>query len=113
MEVLANHGTQLVVPFCLFAPQPVAGVAAAVMIVTQLWLVASGNFAWLNWLTIVLAFSVLPDAWLAPVLPGRRGPCAGRSPLSFVVVVVAASPASVLALSYWPVAEPALARASG
>lgn len=103
VEVLANHGTQLVVPFALFLPQPVAGVAAAIMIVTQLWLVLSGNFAWLNWLAIVLAFSVLPDAWLAPVLPGDvAGP--GTAPLPFVVVVAAATVA-VLVLSYWPVAN--------
>src|SRR5205814_3689161 len=36
-EVAANHFTQLVVPFGLFAPQPVAGLAAGIMIVTQLW----------------------------------------------------------------------------
>ena len=61
VEVAANHVTQLVVPFGLFAPQPVAGVAAAIMVVTQLWLVRSGNFAWLNWLTIVLACSAIDD----------------------------------------------------
>ena len=55
VEVAGNHVAQLVVPFGLFAPQPVASVAAAIVIVTQLWLVPSGNFAWLNWLTILLA----------------------------------------------------------
>ena len=55
VEVAGNHFAQLVVPFALFAPQPVASVAAAIVIVTQLWLVLSGNFAWLNWLTIILA----------------------------------------------------------
>ena len=75
-EALANHIAQLIVPFALFAPQPAASVAAAVIIATQLWLVLSGNFAWLNWLTIVLAASVV----------GRRrggaGPAAaGRPPL--------------------------------
>ncbi|TQE33264.1 lipase maturation factor family protein [Streptomyces ipomoeae] len=59
VEVAANHFAQLVVPFALFAPQPVASVAAGFVIVTQLWLIASGNFAWLNWLTIVLALSVV------------------------------------------------------
>jgi hypothetical protein len=101
VEVLANHGTQLVVPFLLFAPQPVAGVAAAVMIVTQLWLVASGNFSWLNWLAIVLGFSVLPDGWLAHVWPGRIA-YGEASPLAFVVVVCAVT-ALVAALSWWPV----------
>jgi Lipase maturation factor len=58
-EAAANHFTQLVVPFMLFTPQPVAGWAAAVMIVTQLWLVLSGNFSWLNWITVVLALSAV------------------------------------------------------
>ena len=80
VEVAANHLTQLVVPFALFTPQPVAGIAAGVMIVTQLWLVASGNFAWLNWLAIVLAFSVLPGDFLRHVLPARRRPRSRHRP---------------------------------
>jgi hypothetical protein len=102
-EVAANHVTQLVVPIALFAPQPVAGIAAAIMIVTQLWLVASGNFAWLNWLTIVLAFSALPDDWLAPALPGSTHAFVG-TPLAFEVIVCVVT-AAVVALSYWPVAN--------
>jgi hypothetical protein len=102
VEALANHVTQLVVPFALFAPQPVAGTAAAVMIVTQLWLVTSGNFSWLNWLAIVLALSALPDSWLAPVLPGSTDHAAAGTPLAFVVVVCAVT-AAVVVLSYWPV----------
>ena len=104
VEVLANHATQLVVPFLLFAPQPVSGAAAVVMIVTQLWLVASGNFSWLNWLAIVLALSVLPDGWLAPVLPGSGAYGAGSVPVPFVAAVGAAT-ALVAVLSYWPVAN--------
>jgi hypothetical protein len=68
-EVLANHATQLVVPFGLFAPQPVAGIAALVIIVTQAWLLASGNFSWLNLITIVLATAALDGAFLDAVLP--------------------------------------------
>src|SRR5688572_8810364 len=55
VEVLGNHFAQLVVPFLLFAPQPVASVAALVIIVTQSWLLISGNFSWLNAITIVIA----------------------------------------------------------
>lgn len=69
-EVLGNHFAQLVVPWFLFAPvlglvvpgpvpAIVGGVAAAIVIATQLWLVVTGNFAWLNWMTIVLAFSAI------------------------------------------------------
>jgi hypothetical protein len=68
LEVVGNHVSQLVVPFFLFVPLlglaipgPVPAligtIAAFVVIVTQLWLVLTGNFAWLNWATIVLAFS--------------------------------------------------------
>jgi len=104
VECLANHVTQLVVPVALFAPQPVAGIAAAVMIVTQLWLVTSGNFSWLNWLAIVLGLSALPDAWLAPVLPGSAHHPSLGTPIAFEVVVCLAT-ASVVVLSYWPAAN--------
>jgi hypothetical protein len=68
-EVLANHVTQLVVPFGLFTPQPVAGIAALAIVVTQAWLLVSGNFSWLNLITIVLATAALDGALLEAVLP--------------------------------------------
>ncbi|GAA0465649.1 lipase maturation factor family protein [Streptomyces sp. NPDC046215] len=103
VEVAANHVAQLVVPVLLFTPQPVASVAAAVVICTQLWLVASGNFAWLNWLTIVLAFSAVDGAAAAGVLglPAYPPP-AGPAPRWFEVLVLAAT-ALVVVLSWWPV----------
>jgi hypothetical protein len=71
IEVAANHVTQLVVPVLLFTPQPVAGVAAGIMVVTQLWLMASGNFSWLNALTITIALPALGDGVWTALLPGR------------------------------------------
>ncbi|MGW1901172.1 lipase maturation factor family protein [Streptomyces hirsutus] len=94
VEVAANHVTQLVVPCLLFAPQPVATIAAALMIATQLWLVLSGNFSWLNWITIVLALSVVAFPTTPPDTAG--------APLWYVVVVLAVS-ALLLALSRHPV----------
>jgi Lipase maturation factor len=102
VEVLANHITQLVVPFGLFAPQPVAGVAAGIMVATQLWLVVSGNFSWLNWMAIVLGISVLPDGFLRHVLPVSPPDHSGATPLAFVIAVLAVT-ALVLFMSYWPV----------
>ncbi|MFI2619075.1 lipase maturation factor family protein [Streptomyces sp. NPDC018584] len=96
VEVAANHVTQLFVPFLLFTPQPVATGAACLMIVTQLWLVLSGNFAWLNWITIVVAVSAVDfSPWLAPT---RYAP----TPLWYEVLVIAVT-AGLLALSYRPV----------
>ena len=99
VEVLGNHFAQLVVPFFLFFPQPVASIAAAVVIVTQLWLVLSGNFAWLNVLTILLAFTAVSDAAVQAVLPWAQfGPAApDGTPVAFAVVVGAAT----LAMLYW------------
>lgn len=91
-EVAANHFTQLVVPFFLFAPQPVATAAGALMIVTQLWLVLSGNFAWLNWIAIVIALSVVDFG-------ESRG--SAQAPLWYEVVVLAVA-AGLLLLSWRP-----------
>ncbi|MFE2641194.1 lipase maturation factor family protein [Streptomyces nigra] len=96
VEVAANHVTQLVVPFLLFTPQPVATAAAALMIVTQLWLVLSGNFAWLNWITIVLALSAVAFPADAPDRPG--------APLWYEVTVLVVA-ALLVGLSYRPVAN--------
>ncbi|WP_030378457.1 MULTISPECIES: lipase maturation factor family protein [unclassified Streptomyces] len=94
VEVAANHVTQMVVPFLLFAPRPVATAAAALMVLTQLWLVLSGNFAWLNWLAIVIALSAIPF----PASPPRTAPV----PLWYEVVVLAVG-AGLVALSHRPV----------
>ncbi|MDR3084225.1 MAG: lipase maturation factor family protein, partial [Streptomyces sp.] len=57
-------------------------------------LVLSGNFAWLNWITIVLALSAVRFPGSAPSVP--------PAPLSYEVVVLSAS-ALVVFLSYRPV----------
>ena len=54
VEVLANHTAQLVVPWFLFAPEPLSTIAAVIIVVTQGYLMISGNFSWLNFLTIAL-----------------------------------------------------------
>jgi hypothetical protein len=100
-EVLGNHLTQLVMPFGLFLPQPFAAVAAGAMILTQGYLVVSGNYAWLNALTMVIAFSALPDAAFGPLAtwlaaPGADGP-------AWLAGAVVALTAVVAVLSWWPV----------
>lgn len=60
-----SHFVQIVVPFGLFLPQPVAGLAGLLIVFHQLLLIVFGNYSWLNWLTVVLAFSAFPDSWFA------------------------------------------------
>jgi hypothetical protein len=102
VEAAGNHFAQLIVPFGLFAPQPIAGIAGAIVVITQLWLVASGNFAWLNWLTILLGCSAIDTPSVAAVLPVPRQPALTDAPRWFTALVIVFA-ALTLVLSYWPV----------
>ncbi len=108
LEVVGNHVAQLGAPVLLVAPQPVASVAAGVIVMTQVWLVLTGNFSWLNWAAIVLALGVVSDGVWARVLPwvpdddvtlGARA--SDDVPVAFAVVVGLAA-ALLLVKSYRP-----------
>jgi len=73
--VAFSHFVQVVAPFGLFMPQPIASVAGALIIGHQLILIVSGNYAWLNWLTVVLGLSAFSDArlWLDTPEVAARG----------------------------------------
>jgi Lipase maturation factor len=101
IEAAGNHFSQLIVPFGLFAPQPVASVAATIIAATQLWLVASGNFAWLNWVTILLAFSAIDDSAAALLFGATAHPAPSGPPPWFAALVIM-STVAVLFMSYWP-----------
>ncbi len=98
-ETLGSHIIQLVMPWLLFLPQPIASIAACLIIISQLALVITGNYAWLNWLTIILAFSGISDSFLAWIgggpFPGwgwqRLGEAAGAeaSPLWWLILTTA------------------------
>ena len=98
-EVLGNHFAQLVAPIFLFAPQPLAGVAGVLVIGTQGWLVLSGNFAWLNVVTMTIAVASLDDATLGHVLPLQHG--ATELPGWFAATTIAVT-ALIVFLSYRP-----------
>jgi hypothetical protein len=100
-SVAFSHFVQLVVPFGLFGPEPVAAVAGSLIIVHQLVLISSGNYAWLNWLTVVLAISTFSDRILTTLLPFNLAPAAPRPP-AFQWLLYALAAATVL-LSIKPV----------
>jgi hypothetical protein len=102
VETGTNHVVQLVLPFGLFLPQPIAGVAATAIIVTQGWLVISGNFSWLNAITIVLATSALPDAWLEG-MPGLAASAELAPPETWLVVLAGAAFLATVWVSRRPV----------
>jgi hypothetical protein len=104
VEVLGNHFAQLIVPFGLFAPQPVASIAGTIVVITQLWLVASGNFAWLNWLTILLGCSAIDTSSARAVLPIPKQPALAPAPSWFVGLVIVFTVFTAV-LSYLPMAN--------
>lgn len=101
LEVIGNHVAQLGAPLVLLLPQPYGAIGAGGIILTQLWLVITGNFAWLNWLTVVLAFAGISDPVLRVILPALP-PTPDYPPTpawwSILVVVVVAG----LAVLSWP-----------
>ena len=103
IEVLGNYVAQLVAPFLLLLPQPLATIGGLVMLGTQAYLVASGNYAWLNLLTMVLVVSAIPDSFIRTLLPGAGAPPALAAPPLWFMVAVGAVTALVVVLSYWPV----------
>jgi Lipase maturation factor len=102
LEALGNFVAQLVLPFGLFLPQPFATGAAALMIGTQLYLVLTGNYSWLNWVTIIALIAGLSDSVLRSVLPLGPSAVLADPPLWFAAAAGIFA-AVVVLLSYWPV----------
>jgi len=102
VEVAANHVTQLAVPWLLLLPQPLATVAAVVVLVTQGWLVVSGNFSWLNVLTMALALPAVGATLWRWVLPFDAPSHLHDPPLAHGALVIAVV-AAVAVMSWWPV----------
>lgn len=100
VEVAANHFAQLVVPWFLFAPEPLSTAAATIIVITQMWLVLSGNFSWLNFLTIGLGLAAIDGSVLAHVLPIDAA-ATSSSPAWHDVLVIGLT-VVVIVLSYWP-----------
>lgn len=63
IEVAGNHFVELAVPFLYFFPQPIAGIAGMITMGFMGWLMLTGNFSWLNFLTAVIAVLLVPDSF--------------------------------------------------
>ncbi|WP_135304648.1 lipase maturation factor family protein [Haloarcula amylovorans] len=101
VEVLGNHVVELAVPFLYFAPQPWASVAGAATIGFQGWLMLTGNFSWLNALTIVQAIAAFSDGVLTSLVP-VSAPTAADPPLYLQALAIVLA-VVVLARSIRPV----------
>src|SRR5205823_4399838 len=86
--VVFNHVAELGAPWFAFWPRIARHAAGTVLLAFQLFLIASGNLSFLNWLTIVPILACFDDTLLARVLPRR-------------LVVRAARAAAAAAPSRW------------
>ncbi|WP_415378625.1 lipase maturation factor family protein [Halosimplex sp. TS25] len=104
VEVLGNHVVELAVPFFYFGPPRVAAAAGVATVGFHLWLMLTGNFAFLSFLSIVLAGSLFADVVLAGVIPFSVPAAGSLAPLPlWYQVAVAGLAVLVAALSYYPV----------
>jgi len=101
LGVLFNHFAELVLPFAYFAPMPISAVAGLVTLFFHGWLFASGNFAFLGFLTMVISLSTIGDAWLKHIVrvptPALTPPGPVRSSAIFALGI------GVALLSLYPV----------
>jgi hypothetical protein len=96
-SVAFSHFVQVVVPFGLFAPQPIAAVAGGFIVVHQLVLIVSGNYSWLNWLTVILGVTAFSDSTL-PALASGPLSLAPRSPAFDVALYALAAATALLSI---------------
>lgn len=82
-----SHFLQVVCPFGLLAPQPIASIAAGLCILQQVWLIVSGNYSWLNWITVVLGLSGFSDEVLRCALPFMGTAALAPAPAGFVLLL--------------------------
>ncbi len=71
LGVVANHVVELGAPLFTFAPARFRHVAGLLFVGFQLTLIASGNLAFLNWLTLVPALACFDDDALRRFVPRR------------------------------------------
>ena len=99
-SALVSHFIQVIVPFALFAPQPIASIAGALIIFHQFVLIVSGNYSWLNWLTVILGLSAFDDHILSFVIP-HYTPTLVTRPIAFDILLYLLAGATI-ALSIKP-----------
>jgi predicted DCC family thiol-disulfide oxidoreductase YuxK len=106
LSVLAMFGIELVLPWLIFMPRRLRFVAAWGFLVLQIAIILTGNYYFLNLLTIFLCLFLFDDQALARVLPSRLvarmryrlpepGPLATGAAVTLASVVVVVSVAGM------------------
>jgi hypothetical protein len=101
LGVIFNHIAELLVPFGYFLWQPIAYLAGLVTILFHGILIVTGNFSWLNWITVVLSFSTFTTVFVQRIIPVQE--LATRAPPPMFEYTVAALGMLVAVLSILPI----------
>ncbi|WP_374029716.1 lipase maturation factor family protein [Bdellovibrio bacteriovorus] len=101
-SVFYNHVVELIAPFGYFGPAVVRYTTAMLTIIFQIVIAISGNFSWLNLITIVLCIPCFDDGFFAyfATLPSFAMRAEAFSPLHAVFVIAVSG--LLLYLSYKP-----------
>jgi hypothetical protein len=105
--VVFNHLVELGAPFLVLGPRRVRHVGGALMLALQLILIASGNLAFLNWLTLVSILACFDDGLWRRILPSRlvaraQGSSSDAVPSLAQGLTIAAVTVGIVALSIVP-----------
>lgn len=68
-SVVGMFVIELIVPFLIFSPRRLRLLACAALVGLQLLIILTGNYAFFNWLSILLCLLLLDDAFLQRLLP--------------------------------------------
>lgn len=96
-----NHFAELIVPFAYFAPPPINIIAGLLTLFFHGFLFVSGNYAFLGFLTMVLAISAFNDSILIKIFPFI--PPALAPPSTFHLTAIYVLAIIVSALSIGPI----------
>jgi hypothetical protein len=99
--VFFNHVVEVAAPWALLGPQAAAAAAGALIAGHQLMLIVSGNFSFLNFLTLALCLTTVSDGLIARFLPVGLPPA--RAPAGFHLYLLFGLGAAVALLSVRPV----------
>jgi hypothetical protein len=109
--VAFNHLVELATPFFVFGPRRARHIAGVLIVAFQSMLIASGNLAFLNWLTIAIAIACFDDSFLRRLMPVRLAERAAQleerqEPLGRAqIAVVGVLCVFVIVASYAPVSN--------
>jgi len=65
--IVFNHFVEVIVPYGVFGPRIIRLTAGVIFIIYQIVIIFTGNFAWINWITLFMAIPLFDDYFIKSV----------------------------------------------